>query len=384
MSLSQPSEIRWASRWDTYLKMTDDRIHWFSIINSVMIVLFLSGMVAMIMIRTLWRDIAKYNQLDDQEEAAEESGWKLVHGDVFRPPEHASLLATYAGVGVQLFGMLVITTVFALFGFLSPANRGGLMTAMVLMFVFMGVLAGYSAARLYKSFRGEQWKEMTTRTALMFPGILFAVFFVLDLLVWGQKSSGAVPFGTLVAICFLWFGVSVPLVFVGSYYGFKKPADEDPVRTNKIPRQVPEQPWYMHPAFACFVGGVLPFGAVFIELYFILTSVWLHQFYYLFGFLALVFVILIITCAEITIVLCYFQLCAEDYNWWWRAYLTSGSSALYLWVYSAFYFYTKLDITKVSERCMCGSGDCFARVNMLRQLGFMPVKVSMTLRLSRS
>jgi len=349
-----------------------------------MIVLFLSGMVAMIMIRTLWRDIAKYNQLDDQEEAAEESGWKLVHGDVFRPPEHASLLATYVGVGVQLFGMLVITTLFALFGFLSPANRGGLMTAMVLMFVFMGVLAGYSAARLYKSFRGEQWKEMTTRTALMFPGILFAVFFVLDLLVWGQKSSGAVPFGTLVAICFLWFGVSVPLVFVGSYYGFKKPADEDPVRTNKIPRQVPEQPWYMHPAFACFVGGVLPFGAVFIELYFILTSVWLHQFYYLFGFLALVFVILIITCAEITIVLCYFQLCAEDYNWWWRAYLTSGSSALYLWVYSAFYFYTKLDITKVSERCRCGSGDCFARVNMLRQLGFMQVKVSMTLRLLRS
>lgn len=47
----QPSDIRWASRWDTYLKMTDDQIHWFSIVNSVMIVLFLSGMVAMIMVR---------------------------------------------------------------------------------------------------------------------------------------------------------------------------------------------------------------------------------------------------------------------------------------------------------------------------------------------
>ena len=40
------------------------------------------------------------------------------------------------------------------------------------------------------------------------------------------------------------------------------------------------------------------------------------QFYYLFGFLFVVFIILIITCAEITIVLCYFQLCSEDYNWW--------------------------------------------------------------------
>lgn len=184
-----------------------------------------------------------------------------VHGDVFRPPEAASLLSTYVGVGVQIFGMLVITTIFALLGFLSPANRGGLMTAMVLMFVFMGLLAGYAAARLYKAFRGDGWKQMTLRTALMFPGVIFAMFFILDLLVWGQKSSGAVPFGTLLAICFLWFGVSVPLVFVGSYFGFKKPAPEDPVRTNKIPRQIPEQPWYMHPVFSCLVGGVLPFGA---------------------------------------------------------------------------------------------------------------------------
>ncbi len=76
------------------------------------------------------------------------------------------------------------------------------------------------------------------------------------------------------------------------------------------------------------------------------------QFYYLFGFLALVFVILIVTCSEITIVLCYFQLCSEDYHWWWRAYFTSGTSALYLFAYSAFYFYSKLDITKTVPMLM--------------------------------
>jgi transmembrane 9 superfamily protein 2/4 len=67
----------------------------------------------------------------------------------------------------------------------------------------------------------------------------------------------------------------------------------------------------MHPLFSILVGGILPFGAVFIELFFILTSIWLHQFYYLFGFLFVVFLILIVTCAEITIVMCYFQLCSE-------------------------------------------------------------------------
>ncbi len=162
--------------------------------------------------------------------------------------------------------------------------------------------------------QGEEWKKTTLKTALLFPGIVFAIFFMLNLLVWGQRSSGAVPFGTLFALCFLWFGISVPLVFIGSYFGYKKPAPEvrhllrprptsrlirvevplggwvgdaksyillvwlqDPVRTNKIPRQIPEQAWYMNPVFSVLIGGILPFGSVFIELFFILTSMWLQQ-----------------------------------------------------------------------------------------------------------
>ncbi|KAG6475979.1 hypothetical protein ZIOFF_062243 [Zingiber officinale] len=342
----QESDVKWASRWDTYLLMTDDQIHWFSIVNSLMIVLFLSGMVAMIMLRTLYRDISKYNQLETQEEAQEETGWKLVHGDVFRPPTNSDLLCVYVGTGVQFFGMLLVTMLFAVLGFLSPSNRGGLMTAMLLLWVFMGLFAGYSSGSLYKMFKGTEWKTITLRTAFTFPGIAFAIFFVLNVLIWGEKSSGAVPFSTMFALVLLWFGISVPLVFVGSYLGFMKPAPEDPVKTNKIPRQIPEQPWYMNPVFSILIGGILPFGAVFIELFFILTSIWLHQFYYIFGFLFLVFLILFVTCAEITIVLCYFQLCSEDYQWWWRSYLTSGSSALYLFLYATFYFFTKLDITK--------------------------------------
>mgnify|MGYP001032838310 CR=1 FL=1 len=42
----------------------------------------------------------------------------------------------------------------------------------------------------------------------------------------------------------------------------------------------------------------------------------------------------------------------QDYHWWWRAYFTSGSSALYLFLYSMFYFYTKLDITKLVPAMM--------------------------------
>jgi transmembrane 9 superfamily protein 2/4 len=48
--------------------------------NSLVIVLFLYGMVAMITVRSLHKDIARYNSLESQEEAQEEFGWKLVHG----------------------------------------------------------------------------------------------------------------------------------------------------------------------------------------------------------------------------------------------------------------------------------------------------------------
>jgi transmembrane 9 superfamily member 2/4 len=84
----------------------------------------------------------------------------------------------------------------------------------------------------------------------------------------------------------------------------------------------------MHPVVTCLLGGILPFGACFVEMFFIMSSVWMDQYYYVFGFLLVVFVILAVTCAEITIVLCYFQLCAEDYHWWWRSFMTSGELVL--------------------------------------------------------
>merc|ERR1719276_466165 len=107
---------------------------------------------------------------------------------------------------------------------------------------------------------------------------------------------------------------------MGAWLGIKKDAIDLPVRVNQIPRQIPAQPWFIQPIITSLVGGVLPFGAVFTELFFIMSSLWQHQFYYLFGFLMLVIVILVVTCAEISVALTYFQLTSEDYQWWWRSF----------------------------------------------------------------
>ena len=53
--------------------------------------------------------IYRYNQDEGNDETLEESGWKLVHGDVFRPPKYPKLFAAIIGSGIQIFCMAVIT-----------------------------------------------------------------------------------------------------------------------------------------------------------------------------------------------------------------------------------------------------------------------------------
>ena len=177
-------DIKWASRWDVYLRSSEDEsIEWFGIINSLIIAVFLAGMIGVILVRTLHRDISRYNEVrfhlfavvmllidmcstqqDNSDEAQEEFGWKLVHGDVFRPPADPILFSTILGNGSQVLSMFFITLLFACFGFLSPgislvfqrvnlifpANRGGLMTSAVVLYFLFSSVAGYVTARFYK------------------------------------------------------------------------------------------------------------------------------------------------------------------------------------------------------------------------------------------
>lgn len=346
------SDTHWASRWDIYLTMNKavkNRVHWFSIVNSLLIVLFLTAMIAMILIRNLHRDIMNYNRVPTEEEKAderEETGWKLVHADVFRPPSrYPMLFCVLVGTGAQLLCMGLVTIAFAAIGFVNPSNRGSLAVSMLLLYVLMGVPAGYSSSVLYKSFKGRQWQQCTLLTALLFPTLCFTVFLLLNLMSSKYHSTQAVPFVEILEVLALWFCISVPMVFLGAYFGYRKPVEPYPVVTSNIPRQIPDQPWFLWSCFTIAVGGILPYGAVFIEMFFILQSLWMGNYYYVFGFLFLVFVILIVTCADIAMVFCYFQLCVEDYQWWWRSFLTSGSTGAWVFAYSTVYF-SNLQATK--------------------------------------
>jgi transmembrane 9 superfamily protein 2/4 len=86
------------------------------------------------------------------------------------------------------------------------------------------------------------------------------------------------------------------------------------------------------------VGGALPFGACYVELYFVLSSLWTDSYYCLFGFLLLALALLALTCALVAVVLTYFLLCAEDPRWGWRAFGCAAATGAFVLGYSVVFF----------------------------------------------
>ncbi|KAJ6784206.1 hypothetical protein PWT90_01784 [Aphanocladium album] len=352
----EKSPTAWATRWDKYLHVFDPKIHWFWLIDTAIIVVILVMTVMSILVRTLKKDIARYNRLDQinlddlsgtsalEDGVQEDSGWKLVHGDVFRNPSHPLLLSVLLGNGVQIFVMTASTIVFALLGFLSPSNRGSLGTIMILLYTILGSVGGYVSARAYKAMGGEQWKMNIGLTPLLVPTIVFGTFFLLDLFLWAKQSSGAVPFSTMLVLLAIWFIISIPLSVAGSWLGFRSAKIEPPVRTNQIPRQIPPTTTYLKPIPSMLIVGLLPFGAIFVELYFIMNSIWFSRVYYMFGFLFLCYSLMVVVCASVTILLTYFLLCSENYHWQWRSFLAAGMSGGYIFLNCLLYLVTKVKL----------------------------------------
>lgn len=128
------------------------------------------------MLRTVFRDILKYNEIDGNvnKEKGGETGWKLVHADVFRLPACPKVLAESVGSGMHLLGMPIVVLIFAYLGLLSPANRGALLQSMRLLFTVMGILGGFMVAHVYKVFgKGEQ-REATLLMAFIYLGCVRA------------------------------------------------------------------------------------------------------------------------------------------------------------------------------------------------------------------
>ncbi|XP_055325476.1 transmembrane 9 superfamily member 3 [Sitodiplosis mosellana] len=342
-----PSSVEFKDRFNKYLDPTffQHRIHWFSIFNSFMMVIFLVGLVSMILMRTLRKDYQRYSkdeEMDDMErDLGDEYGWKQVHGDVFRSPTHNMLFSSLIGTGYQLTTVVFSVIVFAILGELYT-ERGSMLSTTIFVYAATSPVNGYFGGSLYARQGGKVWIRQMLVSTFLVPTFVCGTAFFINFIAIYYHASRAIPFGTMVAVTCICLFVILPLNLIGTVVGRNLNGQPDfPCRVNAVPRPIPEKKWFMEPAVIILLGGVLPFGSIFIEMYFVFTSFWAYKIYYVYGFMLLVFSILIVVTVCVTIVCTYFLLNAEDYRWQWTSFLSAASTAIYVYVYSFYYFFFK-------------------------------------------
>jgi transmembrane 9 superfamily protein 3 len=342
----KPSGIRFEDRFDKYLDPTffQHRIHWFSIFNSFMMVIFLVGLVWMILLRTLNKDYARYHKDDvesDDNDIGEDYGWKQVHGDVFRPPSYPLLFSSIIGTGYHLLSVVFVMIALAIVAEFYT-QRGSLMSATIFVYALCAPFNGYFGGGMYSRLSGKRWIKQMVVGSLLFPVLIGTVALTINWISIYYHASRAIPFTTMLAILAICSFVVLPLNFLGTILGRNLKGQADiPCRINVVPRPIPDKKWFLEPWFIVIVSGFLPFGSIFIEMYFIFTSFWAYKIYYVYGFMFLVTLILLVVTACVTIVSTYFLLNAEDYRWRWCSFLSGGSVSAYVYLYSIYYFLFK-------------------------------------------
>lgn len=223
--------------YHTPIPMPQIEIQWFFILVAVVIVLFLTGMVTLIMLRSLYKGMARYNQEE------------VISGDDLQPRRKGVLLSIFLVI------ISMVTLAFACFAFLVGESPEPFIICSVGLFVCLLTPAGFVLAGINGSFSVQKWKSKVILASIVCPGIIFLLFFAInDLLL---ASSAMVPLSTLIALLVLWLGVCVPWTFVGTYFVICRRIMEHPVRTNIIPRQqIPDQTVDTQPAVLS-VGNVL-------------------------------------------------------------------------------------------------------------------------------
>lgn len=128
------------------------------------------------------------------------------------------------------------------------------------------------------------------------------------------------------------------------------------------------------------VAGFLPFSAIYVELYYIFVSLWGTIMYTPFPILFLVFIILILVTSCITIAMTYLQISQENHKWWWRAVFCGGSTSLFIFGYSIFFYYFESQMTGFMQFAFYFGYTlmaCYAFFLMLSTVGFVSSLVFM-------
>ncbi len=319
----------------------DLEIHWLSILNSLVLVLLLTGFVVLILRRVLHSDFDRYaRKAENPEDEVDDSGWKLVHGDVFRLPPLVTLLSAFCGAGVHLILLGATCIVMAICGYFPFGDKGAAYATIIILFACTSFFGGLVSAGMHRHLRGTAWHWNVVLNSFVFSGPFLAISLLINIISASYRVTNALSLEMMATMFLIWLLVVVPLTILGGVAGRRLVSElNPPVRISNFVRSIPGIPLYKGQIVQFVVAGFLPFSAIYIELYYVYLSVWGRNYYTLYGILLLVSIILLCVTSCMTIAMLYFQLSQEDHEWWWRSFFNGGATGLFVYLYSCYYFF---------------------------------------------
>ena len=312
------------------------RVHFYSVINSALLVLLLIALVVILITNTLARDYKRFMQEAEFDgfdvDIALDIGWRTLHGDVFRPPLRMPLVSVLGGAGMQcwlgaiVFGCLML--------FHCRDERDGAFYAVILAALVSSPFGGFWAVSFGRVYGYLRWLRLAFQSVSVVPLCLFVCYSISGLFgaLRGWVCSFApapVMFLTLIQVL-----VVLPLAGLGGAAAMRlKMFEGNKCEVSLIPRSIPKAPWYTRKLPMTIAIGLICASSIIVEVYYILTAIsqstWLYTWrYFLAGALSLGAVSI---CA--TILALYLLLQNENHHWQWFSFSAPASTGIFIFIY---------------------------------------------------
>ncbi len=213
--------------------------------------------------------------------SVDQSGWKLLHADVFRAPRHRMLFCSSIGAGVQLGVMVLCVILVGCYD--NFHHRGSAMSAMAYFYILASLVGGYVSGNWYQRLHGDHWSLNMLLTTVVFVGPAFICWAILNTIAIAYNSTAAFPFIYIVFLMGAHICLTVPLTVIGATVGrqfaLRDLRNSDtksyfPCRTNKLERRIPPEQCMRGKLVQYFICGAVPFCSIYVEAHYILDSVW--------------------------------------------------------------------------------------------------------------
>jgi len=214
-------------------------------------------------------------------------------------------------------------------------------------FVYMccGICNGIVFGQMYRSFGGDRFFRSAAFNAVFFPMVLMIILTIIEVCDWFEKSVYVVPFSFVSKVVLVWNLINSMVVFISSSIAFKASKSQQ-ARVNRISKEMPVPETFSAASMPVTVvtGSFLCFLAIGVEFFYLLTSIWHEEYYKMYMFLAIQFLVLTVTSMLVSIIQTYTMLCNGIWEWHWRAFNVGAATCVYMFMISV-YLYIWVDGT---------------------------------------